>query len=434
MDASLIICIITALAVCLSVILKPEIKIGKISVGTYMIVSLVGALAILISGALPVDLLFSGLTSNDAINPIKILVLFLTVTFISVYLDELGFFEYLANRVLANGKTGQTGLFLKLYFTVALLTVFTSNDIIILTFTPFICCFTKNAKINPLPYLFAEFFAANTWSMLLIIGNPTNIYLATSCGADFFEYLKIMVLPTVFAGGVSLLILFLIFRKTLKTKIERDAQANVNLNKTLVTVGVVHLAVCIVLLAISSYIGLEMYIITSSLALSLAVFTLIYKAVKKEGGAVLIKSLRRLPYQLVPFVLSMFTLVLSLEYSGNAEKIAEALCALDPIISVGVSSFLISNVINNIPMSVLFGAILASPSFAANSLGGMYAAVVGSNIGAYFTPVGALAGIMWLSILKKSDVNISFGKFVKYGAATSIPTLLAALLALKIVL
>ena len=36
----------------------------------------------------------------------------------------------------------------------------------------------------------AEFAAANTWSMMLIIGNPTNIYLATSAGIDFTEYYR----------------------------------------------------------------------------------------------------------------------------------------------------------------------------------------------------------------------------------------------------
>ena len=71
---------------------------------------------------------------------------------------------------------------------VAILTIFTSNDIVILTFTPFICYFSKNAKINPIPYLVAEFAAANTYSMMLIIGNPTNIYLATSASIDFISY------------------------------------------------------------------------------------------------------------------------------------------------------------------------------------------------------------------------------------------------------
>jgi hypothetical protein len=90
-----------------------------------------------------------------------------------------------------------------LYITVAILTVFTSNDIIILSFTPFVCYFAKNAHIDPMPYLAAEFIAANTWSMALIIGNPTNIYLVTATGGDFVSYAKVMLIPTLVAGVVS---------------------------------------------------------------------------------------------------------------------------------------------------------------------------------------------------------------------------------------
>ena len=65
--------------------------------------------------------------------------------------------------------------------------------------------------------------------MFLIIGNPTNIYLATSGNISFFEYTSKMALPTIFAGIVSLGLLLLIFRKSLKAplKIEiEEAQTN----------------------------------------------------------------------------------------------------------------------------------------------------------------------------------------------------------------
>lgn len=84
----------------------------------------------------------------------------------------------------------QKKLFFLLYIVTSVLTVFTSNDVIILTFTPFICYFAKNCEIDPVPYIVTEFVAANTWSMLFIIGNPTNIYLATTYGVGFAEYLK----------------------------------------------------------------------------------------------------------------------------------------------------------------------------------------------------------------------------------------------------
>ena len=73
-----------------------------------------------------------------------------------------------------------------------------------------------------------------------------------------------------------------------------------------------------------------------------------------------------------------------------------------------------------------------------NSYGGqtgaLFAAVIGSNIGAFLTPVGALAGIMWMAMLKNHGVNLSFGKFTAIGAAVAVPTLLAALAGLLLVL
>ena len=174
------VCGITAVLVLFSVLFKPDIKVGKFKFGTYWIVSLVGAIVLLVSGSLPLGELFKGLTADTSVNPLKILVLFFSMTALSVFLDVLGFFRFLANIVLSKAQGSQKLLFTLMYVTVSVLTVFTSNDIIILTFTPFICFFSNKAKISPMPYLIAEFVAANTWSMALIIGNPTNIYLASS--------------------------------------------------------------------------------------------------------------------------------------------------------------------------------------------------------------------------------------------------------------
>jgi len=56
----------------------------------------------------------------------------------------------------------------------------------------------------------------------------------------------------------------------------------------------------------------------------------------------------------------------------------------------------------------------------------VYSAIIGSNIGAFLTPVGALAGIMWLNILKEKEVKFTFRDFVKYGVVLALPVLAAA--------
>ena len=61
---------------------------------------------------------------------------------------------------------------------------------------------------------------------------------------------------------------------------------------------------------------------------------------------------------------------------------------------------------------------------------GVYATVIGSNLGAFLTPLGALAGIMWSSLLNRAGVSFSFKKFTLYGVILVIPSLAAALLGL----
>ena len=433
MTLALVVFSITGLLVFLSVLIKPNIYVGGVKLGTYWVISLAGALVLLIFGAVPLDYLFKSLISSDAINPIKILILFFSMTALSVFLDEIGFFSYLANFALRKVGASQIKLFIYLYITVSILTVFTSNDIVILTFTPFICLFSKNAKINPLPYLFAEFVASNTWSMLFIIGNPTNIYLASSAGIGFVEYFLVMALPTVMAGVVSLLMLLLIFRKSLKSEICASVVPEKIKDKVSLVLGIEHLALCTVLLAVSSYLHFEMYLISALFALSLFLFITAVSLSRKKPLAPLVSTVKRLPYELVPFVLSMFVIVLSLNYCGASEKFASLLFSANPIFTVGISSFFASNVINNIPMSVLFSSLVGTQSASASYLPAVYSAVVGSNLGALFTPVGALAGIMWASILRRFDVKLSFKKFILYGAIVSIPALLAALLGILIV-
>ncbi|MDE7213355.1 MAG: hypothetical protein K2N42_02120, partial [Anaeroplasmataceae bacterium] len=346
-------------------------------------------------------------------------VLFISMTILSIFLDEIGFFSYIAIKSAHLLKGSQLKLFFGFYALISILTVFTSNDIIILTFTPFICYYAKNTKINPIPYLVLEFVAANTWSMALIIGNPTNIYLASALHIDFLTYLKTMILPTIIAGATSLLLLFLIFRKSLKKPMEEFTQKVELPNLFLLIIGLIHLFTTTVLLAIASYINLEMWIISLSFASSLLIITTVYLCIKKERMKILKYTLLRAPWSLVPFVLSMFVLVLALNEQGITQAMESFLLKLPPIYAYGIAGTITANLINNIPMSVLFSNLLANAPSSA-----IYASIIASNIAAFITPIGALAGIMWMKLLKTFDIKFSFKNFTFYGCIIGIPTLI----------
>ena len=424
MIPTIIIASITFISVTLSILFFPRIKIGKIHISTYWVIALVGAIILLSFQLAPIQEVFKELTSNSAINPLKIIILFFSMTGLSIFLDEVGLFKYLANVAAKKAKNNQYALFTIFYLLTATLTIFTSNDIVILTFTPFICFFCKNSKISPIPYLVAEFCAANTWSLMLIIGNPTNIYLATSAGIGFFDYFKIMALPTLCAGIIEYAVLFLIFNHKLKTPLELEENEVHIENKVALILGLAHLAVCLIFLVISSYINVEMWLISLICVTSLLISTTIMCLITKKNWNYIGESFKKLPYPLIPFFLSMFVVVVALNYQGIAGKLAELLSHSNAIWTYGFSSFFVSNLINNIPMSILYSNMCSNKA-------AVYASIVGSNLGAFLTPTGALAGIMFTNLVNEHNTKYSFVDFVKYGAIVSLPIIGVTLLVLS---
>ena len=424
---------ITVAAMIISVLFFPKIKIGKKFIDSYWIITLIGAVILVIFKG-DVNKIINALTADTSVNPIKILVIFISMTILSIFLDELGVFRFLAEASLKKAGKSQIKLFITLYLTVSVLTVFTSNDVIILSFTPFICYFARNAKIDPIPYLAAEFVAANTWSMALIIGNPTNIYLCSAFGVDFITYLKTMALPTIAAGGISLALLILVFGKKLKTPIEnQDIETHTTLSdKPSLILGVATLSICTIFLAVSSYLKIEMWIVCLSAVAVLFVGVTVISLLRKKVSVPAINSVKRAPWQIIPFVLSMFVMIIILADSGVTEAVYKALGEEHVVLKYGVLSFLSSNVINNIPMSVLFCEILKGLSVASLN-GGIFATVIGSNLGAAFTPIGALAGIMFGSILSLHGIKFGYKDFLKIGVTVTLPSLVCSLVALMLV-
>lgn len=425
MVLSIVFCVLACVGLIMCALSNAEIK--KLHIPLYPLCTLFFAILAIALGCIPFKDAVKSLWSGDAVSPIKILILFFSMTAISVFLDEAVFFKFLASFTASKAGKSQLKLFILLYVTVSVLTVFTSNDIVILTFTPFICCFCKNAKINPLPYLIEEFVAANTFSMALIIGNPTNIYLGLKFSQTFGRYLSVMILPSLVGGTVCFFVLFLLFKKQLKTPLCAE-QESVTIEKPVVITGVTALIVCTLLLAFSDLINAEMWIVSLICFLVLFLTITVYKLIKRQPLKEIKGSLARLPYSLIPFLLSMFVLVAALDYNGVTQKLASFLKS-DNIFVYGTLSTLCCNLFNNIPMSVLFASILQG-----SSLGAVYACVIGSNLGAYLTPIGALAGIMWLNILKKHEVKLSFLQFVKYGVIIALPTLFSSLATLWLVI
>ena len=168
-----------------------------------------------------------------------------------------------------------------------------------------------------------------------------------------------------------------------------------------------------------------MWIISAICAVSLLVSAIILCLITRKNWNYITGSLRKLPYQLIPFFLSMFVIVVALNTQGISEQIMNALGTTNSVWIYGYSSFLASNLINNIPMSILFSNLCTTKEM-------IYASIVGSNIGAFLTPMGALAGIMFTKLVNEHETKYTFIDFVKFGVLISIPVITITLLMLTL--
>lgn len=428
---SLVIFSVTIIFMVASLLFIPTIKINNYKLETNWVIVLVGALILLITKSINLNTLYLSLTNTNGINPLKLITLFISMTLLSLFLDEIGFFKWLALYLVIRVKGKQIYLFIALYLLVSILTVFTSNDVIILTFTPFICYFTKAAKIKPLPYLFGILTAANTWSIILIIGNPTNIYLAINQNIDFISYLKVMWLPGIIAGISGLFMVYLLFRKNLKEEMENITEEEKLQDPFLVIIGLIVIISTIVLLSLASFINLEMWTITLFMAISLILIAIIYLKIKKKSLTPIYITIKKAPWNFIPLILGLFVLLEGIKQSGFIDIFSNILNKGNPIFNYGFSSYLVSNLMNNQPMSMLYSAILeTTPRNIIKAA--TYASIIGSNLGVLLTPLGALAGLMWMNLLKEQNINLSFFGYIKRAFLIGIVCMILTLLALSI--
>lgn len=404
----------------------------------YATAPLLGVLVLAIGGYITIDILKRGLFGSEHIKPYTIIILFFSLAYICISLDLTGFFEYLSLKTVQKAGTSGRKLFISFYFLASGLTIFTSNDIVILTLTPIICYFAKYTKINPVPFLIAQFFAANIWSITLYIGNPTNIIVAEAYDLTFFDYTKWMLFPVIVAGLSSLGLLLFVFRNQIPKRFdppEINAESALR-DKKGAFFGIICLLSCLVLLTIAPFFSLELWQICLFFALLMLCRDLLFDIKNKSNlpnsGEFIEKEIYetkmtsawvRMPWKIMPFIIGMFLLIETLVDSGVVDIIANSFSSICTNLWITVLfmifiSALACNLMNNQPMTILFTQILFSPSFSLEGplkFAAMLALIMGSNFGANFTLIGALAGIMWHRILIDKDIRISFKEFAKYG-------------------
>lgn len=91
MAVSIIICAVTCVFMILSILFKPSLKIGRLKLDSYCLVALAGAVVMIACGCAEPEKILSAFTSDDAVNPLKILTLLISRRSFAFFLTRWDF-------------------------------------------------------------------------------------------------------------------------------------------------------------------------------------------------------------------------------------------------------------------------------------------------------------------------------------------------------
>ncbi|MDH4653590.1 arsenic transporter [Pseudomonas sp. BN606] len=364
---------------------------------------------------------------------------FIAVIIISLLLDEAGFFQWSALHVARWAKGSGRRLFAFTVLLGAAVSALFANDGAALILTPIVISMLMALRFSAastLAFVMAAGFIADTASLPLVVSNLVNIVSADYFDLGFSEYAAVMVPVNLVSVAATMCALLLFFRRDIPSTYDlaqlKDPQLAIR-DRATFRVGWCVLAALLLGLFALEPLGIPISIVAAACA------TVLF-AVAARGHVIATRRvLREAPWQVVIFSLGMYLVVYGLKNAGLTNYLTAALDALagygvwGAALGTGLLTALLSSVMNNMP-TVLVGALSIQATDASDVVRDamVYANVIGCDLGPKITPIGSLATLLWLHVLERKGIRITWGYYFRVGILLTLPVLLITLSALAL--
>ncbi|MGH2278387.1 arsenic transporter [Aliarcobacter sp. ERUVET-7] len=383
-----------------------------------------------------IALIFGVVTFSDVLDVTNIVwdatLAFIGIIILSLVLDEIGFFEWAALKMAKFSNGSGLKMFIYSILLGAFVSALFANDGAALILTPILLAKMRILQLNMktiVAFLLAGGFISDSASLPFVFSNLTNIVTANYFSIGFAQYLFDMIIPFIVSVIASTIFLWLILRKDIPKTVDitlLKEPKSVIKNMKLFYFSWVFLA----LLLCAYFLGDAYDLPISIFALGGATIFLIIATISKSVEPV--KIIKEAPWQVVWFSIGLYIVVYGLKNAGLTDYLAIILKDLAlrgetiAVLGTGFIAAFLSAIMNNMPTIMIMDIALNDIQNQAM----IYANIVGCNLGPKMTPFGSLATLLWLHVLAKKGVKISFAQYSKFGLIITPPVLFIVLLSL----